>query len=82
MTFYAGAVGLAGYAIKIDGVTQARWAEMYFNTTSTHSTVVCAFTARALAAGTHTVTYQGIIGSPISDGGDRAHWSLTMVEVP
>lgn len=82
LTFYCNAVGLNGYMMKIDGVNMPRWCEMYFNNTSMHMTVVCAFTTRNLAAGTHTISYATAVGVPASDGGDRAHWELTMVEVP
>jgi hypothetical protein len=66
----------------VDGVGVGVYCDQYFNQTSVHMTVATAFTIRNLAAGSHAITYTTAGGSPASDGNDRAHWHLTMVEVP
>ena len=80
LTMFSGATGLHGWVPIVDGVDY-NYADMYWNTTSMHLTVVTVLTIRNLAAGAHTISYRQF-GSAIADSGDRARWSFTMVEVP
>lgn len=82
ITFYSTAVGAVAYMPRIDGVdAPGNGAYMYFNEASSHKTVTTAFTLRAVAAGTHTITYRAI-NACTSDVNDVANWAMTMVEVP
>lgn len=82
LTFWANAGGFAGYEPKIDGVGSGLYCDQYFNNTAMHMTVVTAFNRTALAAGTHSISYAVTSGSPQADANDRAHWALTLIEVP
>jgi hypothetical protein len=82
MTFYANSLALTGWQPKVDGVGYSPYCDLYFNATSYHQTAFTAFTIASCAAGTHSISYASISGSPLSDSMDRAHWALTFVEIP
>jgi len=82
LSFWANAVGMTGYQPLLDGAIIPSWWDHYFNQTGVHMTVGNAFTLRGVAAGTHTFTFSVAVGQAASDGNDRGHISMTMVEVP
>ena len=82
LSFWANATGISGYQPWLDGASIPSWYDHYFNQTGLHMTVGNAFTLRNVAPGTHTFTFSVVAGQAASDGMDRGHISMTMVEVP
>jgi hypothetical protein len=80
MSWYSSTTGLSSHTPRIDGADVSNSVGMYFNEAATHKTVNGAFALRAVAAGTHTITYR--VTNANSDSGDVANWAMTMVEVP
>lgn len=73
---------IAAYQPWIDGIGINSWYDQYFNQSGLHMTVGNAWTHRGITAGNHTFTFSAVAGSAASDGQDRGHISMTMVEVP
>lgn len=82
LSFWANNTGMTGFQPWLDGVAVGSWWDLYFNQTAVHTTVGNAFTLRNVAPGNHTWTISMVIGNGQSDGNDRGHIGMTMVEVP